>query len=56
MAGGPTRFADTDQVILVRTDPNGRVRQIPINYDAVRSRDLPEQDLVIMSGDTVFLP
>jgi len=56
MAGGPTRFADTEQVILVRTDPNGRVRQIPINYDSVRSRDNPEQDLVLMSGDTVFLP
>jgi polysaccharide export outer membrane protein len=56
MAGGPTRFADTEQVILVRTDPNGRVRQIPIDYDAVRSRDNPEQDLVLISGDTVFLP
>lgn len=56
MAGGPTRFADTEQVILVRTDPNGRVRQIPINYDSVRSRDNPEQDLVLMTGDTVFLP
>ena len=56
MAGGPTRFADTDQVLVVRTDPNGRVRQIPIDYDAVRSRDRPEQDLVLMSGDTVFLP
>ena len=56
MAGGPTRFADTDQVLLVRTDPNGRVRQIPIDYDAVRSRDKPEQDLVIVSGDTVFIP
>jgi polysaccharide export outer membrane protein len=56
MAGGPTRFADTDQIILVRTDPNGRVRQIPINYDSVRSRDNPEQDLVLVSGDTVFLP
>ena len=56
MAGGPTRFADTEQVLLVRTDPNGRVRQIPINYDSIRSRDNPEQDLVVMSGDTVFLP
>ena len=56
MAGGPTRFADTDQVLVVRTDPNGRVRQIPIDYDAVRSRDRPEQDLVLMSGDTVCLP
>ncbi|MEJ7732066.1 MAG: polysaccharide biosynthesis/export family protein [Polyangiaceae bacterium] len=56
MAGGPTRFADTEQVILVRTDPNGRVRQIPINYDSVRSRDNPEQDLVLVTGDTVFLP
>jgi len=56
MAGGPTRFADTDQILLVRTDPNGRVRQIPINYEAVRSRAQPEQDLVLMTGDTVFLP
>jgi polysaccharide export outer membrane protein len=56
MAGGPTRFADTESVLLIRTDRDGRVRQIPINYDAIRSRDKPEQDLVLMSGDTVFLP
>jgi polysaccharide export outer membrane protein len=56
MAGGPNQFASTDQILLIRMDGPGKFRQIPINYDAIVSREHPEQDLVLKAGDTVFVP
>lgn len=56
MAGGPTRFAETDAVLLLRTDANGKVRKIPIDYDKIQSRQNPDMDLYLVAGDTVFVP
>jgi polysaccharide export outer membrane protein len=56
MAGGPNRFATPTRVVIVRQERNGRVRQIPINYEDVRSGERPDQDLVLVAGDTVFVP
>ncbi|MCC6554920.1 MAG: polysaccharide biosynthesis/export family protein [Polyangiaceae bacterium] len=56
MAGGPNQFASTDQILLIRMDGPDRFRQIPVNYDAIVSREHPEQDLVLKAGDTVFVP
>jgi polysaccharide biosynthesis/export protein len=56
MAGGPNRFADTDEMVLVRADKRGNARQIPVNYDLVVSHKQPEQDLVLVAGDTIFVP
>lgn len=56
MAGGPNQFASTDQILLIRMDKPGKYRQIPINYDAIVSRERPEQDLVLKAGDTIFVP
>ncbi|HSO00154.1 MAG TPA: polysaccharide biosynthesis/export family protein, partial [Candidatus Nanopelagicales bacterium] len=56
MAGGPNQFASTEQILLIRMDAPGKYRHIPINYDAIVSREHPEQDLVLKAGDTVFVP
>ncbi|EYF03044.1 polysaccharide biosynthesis/export family protein [Chondromyces apiculatus] len=56
MAGGPNQFASTDQILLIRMDAPGKYRHIPINYDAIVSRERPEQDLVLKAGDTVYVP
>ncbi len=56
MAGGPTRFADSGDVKLIRTGPDGAVREIPINYDLIKERKAPQMNLVLVSGDTVFVP
>lgn len=55
-AGGPNQFASTDQILLIRMDSPGKYRHIPINYDAIVSREHPEQDLVLKSGDTIYVP
>jgi polysaccharide biosynthesis/export protein len=56
LAGGPNQFASTKQILLIRMDSPGKFRHIPINYDAVVSRERPEQDLVLKAGDTIFVP
>jgi polysaccharide export outer membrane protein len=55
LAGGPNRYADTDQVVVVRP-VNGSLLRIPINYDDILSGRSPEQDIVILAGDSVRVP
>ncbi len=56
MAGGPTRFADTSQIEIIRTSQNGKQRRIPIDYDDISTRRRPEANLILVAGDTVFIP
>ena len=55
LAGGPNRYADTDEVVVVRA-VNGNLLRIPINYDDILAGRSPEQDIVILSGDSVRVP
>jgi polysaccharide export outer membrane protein len=56
-AGGPNKFASPAGLVLIRQDAQtGKYRRIPINYDEIRSNKKPEANLVLMPGDTVFLP
>lgn len=56
MAGGPTRFADTDSIELLRVGGDGRTRRIPISYEDIESRKRPEANMTLVAGDTVFVP
>ncbi len=56
MAGGPTRFADTEAVLLLRPEEGGKIRKIPVDYDKIASMEAPEQNLVLARGDTLFVP
>jgi polysaccharide export outer membrane protein len=53
MAGGLNRFANPHRLLLVRSDIHG-VRRIPLDYDRIASGQHPEENLVLMSGDTLF--
>jgi len=55
LAGGPNRYANTDQVVVVRP-VNGSLLRIPINYDDILSGRSPEQDIVLLAGDSVRVP
>lgn len=55
LAGGPNRYADTDEVVIVRW-VDGKLVRIPINYDDILSGRSPEQDIVILAGDSVRVP
>jgi polysaccharide export outer membrane protein len=53
MAGGLNRYANPHRVVLVRSDPRGP-RRIPLDYERIASGEHPEEDLVLVSGDTIF--
>jgi polysaccharide biosynthesis/export protein len=56
LAGGPTRYASTGDIIIVRTLKNGSKLRIPIDYDAILAGRASQQDIVILSGDAVRVP
>lgn len=56
LAGGPTRYASTGDIVIVRTTKSGAKQRIPIDYDAILSGQSPQQDIVIVAGDAVRVP
>ena len=55
MAGGPNRYASPSDIVVVRNEA-GRPVRIPVDYDAILSGTDPEQDIAVLSGDTVLVP
>jgi polysaccharide export outer membrane protein len=51
LAGGPNRYADTGNIVVVRVG-----RRIPIDYDAVLAGKAPEEDIVVLPGDAIRVP
>jgi polysaccharide export outer membrane protein len=57
LAGGPTRYASADDTVIIRRDrKSAPPRRIPVDYDAILDGDAPEQDIVVLAGDTVYVP
>jgi polysaccharide export outer membrane protein len=55
LAGGFTRFANPDRIIIVRRDARGE-RRIPFDYNAVVEKGDLQQNLSLQTGDTVIVP
>ena len=55
LAGGPNRFATAEDMVIIRSDARGH-RRIPIDYPAILKGTRPDQDLPILSGDTIYVP
>lgn len=55
LAGGFTRFANEERIVIVRRDARGE-RRIPFDYNAVVHKGALEQNLLLQSGDTVVVP
>lgn len=57
LAGGPTRFARRDGVVLMRTDPKTKVvRRIPFDYDLLASGKRVDMNIYVLPGDTIYVP
>jgi polysaccharide biosynthesis/export protein len=57
LAGGPSRYGDPNDVVIIRKQKaKGPPRRIPIDYEAILEGDAPEQDIVILPGDTIYIP
>lgn len=56
LAGGFTRFAKQERLVLMRRDPKtGEVRKIPLDYTQIASGARPDMNLVLMSGDSLYV-
>lgn len=57
LAGGFTRFAKRNEMVLQRRDAkSGEVRTIPLAYDALASGKRPDMNIVLVTGDSLFVP
>jgi len=56
MARGPNRFAAPNDTIVIRVAPDGTVRRIPIQLEEVLAGRRLEQDIVLLSGDRIYIP
>jgi polysaccharide biosynthesis/export protein len=55
MAGGLNKFASPHKLVVIRNDKLG-FRRIPLDYARVASGQHPDEDLVMLTGDTLFVP
>ena len=55
LAGGFTRFADPDRIVIVRRDSRGE-RRIPFDYSAVVGHGDLDENIALELGDTVIVP
>ncbi|MEM1030732.1 MAG: polysaccharide biosynthesis/export family protein [Myxococcota bacterium] len=56
LAGGPNRFADASDTVILRKQRDGSVKRIPINYEILKKGRGLEMNLVLLRGDQVFVP
>jgi polysaccharide biosynthesis/export protein len=56
LAGGPSRYGDARDVVIIRKQKAKPPRRIPIDYEAILEGDAPQQDIVILPGDTIYIP
>lgn len=56
LAGGPTRFSSPAKAVLMRKQPDGGIKRIPIDYESLAEGKKLEQNLVLRTGDILFVP
>jgi polysaccharide export outer membrane protein len=57
LAGNFTRFADSDNITLHRRDPKtGQIRKIPFVYGILAKGNRPDMNIVVLPGDSIFVP
>jgi polysaccharide export outer membrane protein len=55
LAGGPSRFASASKIVIIRPSASGP-RRIPVDLEAIYKGTHPEMNIVILPGDTIYLP
>jgi polysaccharide export outer membrane protein len=56
LAGGANRFATAEDAVIMRTGKDGVVKRIPVDYPAILKGERPEQNLVLLPGDVLYVP
>ncbi len=56
MAGGLTPFAKEGDIVIVRTQEDGRTVRLPFDYNQVKAGKNLEQNITLQRGDVVLVP
>jgi polysaccharide export outer membrane protein len=57
LAGGFSRFAKRNDMSLMRRDhKTGKIKTIPLVYDLLASGKRPDMNIVLLAGDSLFVP
>jgi polysaccharide export outer membrane protein len=56
LAGGPNRYADPEDTVVIRTDGQHGTRRIPIDYPGLLAGRRPEQNIALLPGDVIYVP
>jgi polysaccharide biosynthesis/export protein len=56
LAGGFTRYAERHKVFVLRSEPDGSMRRIPINFEALVEGEHLEMNITLLPGDMVVVP
>jgi polysaccharide export outer membrane protein len=57
LAGGVTRFAKRDDIVLIRVDAASKKQmKIPLSYDLLASGKRPDMNIWVLSGDQIYVP
>lgn len=56
LAGGLSRFAKRSEIVLLRRNGKGQLRQIPLDFEALASGKRPDMNIYVLAGDTIWVP
>lgn len=56
MAGGLTRFAKRNGIVLLRKDAQKNTKQIPLDYEALASGKRLDMNIYVLPGDVIWVP
>jgi polysaccharide biosynthesis/export protein len=56
LAGGPTRFADREAIMLIRKDSTGKSKYIPLNFDLLASGKRSDMNVWVLPDDVIYVP
>lgn len=56
LAGGMTPYAESDEILVVRTGKDGKQRYLPFDYTKAIAGDGLEQNIALKPGDTLLVP
>jgi polysaccharide export outer membrane protein len=56
LAGGPNKFADAGGTVIIRANPGGGTRRVPIDYNGVVTGQRSNENIAVLSGDTIYVP
>jgi polysaccharide biosynthesis/export protein len=56
LAGGLNKFASPHKLVVLRQRTNGGIRKVPVDFERISGGDHPEENLVLLAGDTLFVP